>query len=332
MDVTLSGNSFIFKTINEKEASLAKLYAGKDTRKSFEVRYDAYFLALSIFLQGNNNVIVDREKNLPILYDLLIELPATLRKKLVIEMNNLRVMSYDCLKFLEGFIYTKYSKRMWNILRGHFPNEVGFTGIKGTVSMGLNAHQESWVYMNGLIDREEENDKDFSNALFIASATNPKGSKKVRADFNKSMQETSDYRNDLALRGFVEEDSKWSQDGWAIKTDTAEDLVAELNRQMEGKKDRHDLFIDSHLKSIRERAEAKAADVERRLKKVRESRGDDNWVIRGEQRVLTPEESANLMKDKKVYTQRVISDDSASSASKKNFLKKIGSRVLTGKV
>ena len=39
----------------------------------------------------------------------------------------------------------------------------------------------------------------------------------------------------------------WLDQGWSLPVDTAEELVAELERQMQGYKDRHDKFIDAYL-------------------------------------------------------------------------------------
>lgn len=39
----------------------------------------------------------------------------------------------------------------------------------------------------------------------------------------------------------------WSAQGWSLPVDTADDLIDELERQMQGYKDCHDKLIDAYL-------------------------------------------------------------------------------------
>jgi hypothetical protein len=39
----------------------------------------------------------------------------------------------------------------------------------------------------------------------------------------------------------------WSENGWAVSVDTAQELLEELDRQMTGLKDRHDRAIDQYM-------------------------------------------------------------------------------------
>jgi len=39
----------------------------------------------------------------------------------------------------------------------------------------------------------------------------------------------------------------WSTHGWSLPVDTADDLIDELERQIQGYKDRHDKLIDGYL-------------------------------------------------------------------------------------
>ena len=39
----------------------------------------------------------------------------------------------------------------------------------------------------------------------------------------------------------------WSEENWSVPVDTTEELLAELDRQMAGLKDKHDRFIDAYM-------------------------------------------------------------------------------------
>jgi seryl-tRNA(Sec) selenium transferase len=113
--------------------------------------------------------------------------------------------------------------------------------------------------------------------------------------------------------------------------DTAEELVAELERQMKGFKDKHDLFIDEYMKKMQEMAEKKILDEDKKLEESRK-RHEGMAPISGSQRALTTEENQELMARKKSNNLVIVpSDNRVSSEDELRYLKKIGSKVLTAK-
>jgi hypothetical protein len=273
----------------------------------------------------NKNVLCNRIENIPYLYEHFGRIPESLFRKMIESLNTVRSASYDCLRYLEGFSYS--TRGAWRVMVNDLPSRVEHTGIPGTSELGLNAHQENWIVINRTLDYEEEYNKDFSLSLLVASASNPKGSRHVRNQFDSSKKMAEDRRKKLIKEGFIDT-HKWAPEGWAASVDTAEELVAELERQMTGVKDRHDIFMEKYMEKIREKAAKKAQEAEERLKQLREGRED--FFIDGSQHILTPEETKKLMRKSKSNVE-LVPEQIITPEDKDKFYKKIGARVLTGK-
>ena len=326
-ELNLDGELLILKTISDKEYDLIKVYSGKPNQHSYQVRFNIYFLILSLFMLNNKNMLCEREKNLSELFDYFINLPNNLVKKMLSKLDELRVASYASLNYLEGFSYTGLSRSAWKVLSGNFPCRTEFTGIPGTTNMGLNVHQGSWILINKALDEEDNYNRDFSLSLMVASASNPKGCRHTRNQFDSSKKMSDDRKNKLAKEGFIDV-KKWHSEGWAAPVDTAEELVAELQRQMTGVKDKHDEFMENYMDQIRLQAEKKTKEAEDRIKKYQESH--DNVFIDGDSRAMTLAEM-NELKFKKTPTTVSADEEILTPEDKNKFYSKIGAQVLTAK-
>lgn len=325
----VGGVSVIFKTINEKEFRLIQMASGLRSTAWYEKVFGLYYLAYSTLMVDGQLVLKDRPiKKLMKMYG---KFPGRAYDRVLAEMGVLRTVASEATPFLEGFSYTPGARMAWESMGDRMPCEEPFTGISGTSCIGLNSVQENWSYINRLLDEEKRRNEEFSTAVLIASSNNPKGAKSMRAKQDAAMEEAEERRKKLAIAGHsdAEKSRVWSDDGWAVPVDTAESLVAELNRQMAGQKDRHDLFIENYLKGLSDSAAAEAAKVEERLAELRKR---DVPEFQSSQRSLSPKEMEELMK-RKASTQGSVLDpeEHVGIADKQKFLSKIGSRVLTGK-
>ena len=194
--------------------------------------------------------------------------------------------------------------------------------------MGMNAFQEAWISFNKTLDEEEKYESEFSFAVLIASASNPKGSKKVQSSFNARKTELNDKRKSIARHGYREAEVKARGD-WAAPVETREELVNELLRQIRGEKDKHDKVVDGYFDSLVEEIENKEEEQQKRAEEARKIRGDAPIV--GSTRVLTPRESEELMARKPRTTISVPSEEQVSREDKNRLFSKIGSRVLSSK-
>jgi hypothetical protein len=311
---------------------MVRLLSGLTDSKSYLTKFNVYFLIYSLLIIDGQYVLEDREKNLKDLYEFFMSLSQDTYRAILKETEGLRTSSYDVIKYLEGYTYTDDSRRVWKILNGKCPNEEVFTGIPGTGKLGINLHQEQWIYINRILDTSEEYDTQFGLALMVASASNPKGVKQIRSRHDSTTKNAEDRRKKLADVGCF--DSKeWRPDGWAVSVDTAEDLLAELDRQMSGKKDKHDVFMENYLRKMRESAEAKTRKAKEDIERVmKEHEGE--FVLGGESRAATKEEVEELFRGKKKKNTGVVSvqsEDAASEEDKERFITKTGGRVLTGR-
>lgn len=327
-ELVLNGKSFIFKTVNDREFSIMKAYAGHPDKPDYNTRFNTLFIVHSLFLIDGENILSERRNQLSKLCDLFTAMPDVLFKKFFIEMNTVRSLSFEVLKYLEGFSYTDHSRRSWKTLCGGVPCDEAFTGIVGTKEMGLNAHQESWIQINRMLDEEALYNRELSNALLIASATNPKGTRKIRSQHDATTQAAEDRRKQLAEIGYKETTGRWSPEGWAAPVDTVEELLDELNRQMNGVKDKHDLFIEDYLKKLKEEADQKTKEAEER---ILAARGDAPAGVTSTQRVVTAEEMQDIMRKRSSSLVSVQSEDVASPEDQDKFLTKVGAKVLTSR-
>jgi len=329
--VSLDGKILVFKTINEREYYNIQSLAGpKDSDRAY--RFNIWFLVYSLLIFDGEYVLADRDQRAREIYGFFAGLPFKLCDAVFSELTALRDLSYDALKYIEGYTYTTGSRAKWEVLCGKIPNQDEFTGINGTGRLGLNAHQESWIHINRVLDEEEKYNHDFSLALMIASSQNPKGAKQLRARHDANMQETVDRRKRLAIEGFIETKKQWRPDGWAAPVETAEELVAELNRQMSGVKDKHDEFIERYIQRLKDRATAQTAAIKQRVEEARKLYGDLP-ALDGEQRPVSPQEIEKILAQQKANpgVVRVLEETAVSPEDKTRFLNKIGTRVLTAR-
>lgn len=329
MGLELSDKFYVFKTVNEKEYDLIKLYAGiKD--KNYTSRFNMYFLIHSIFLIDGESVLKNRSDKIKELYEFVNNIPSLLYARISEELSALRSISEEVVDFLEGFSYTNQSRKMWRLIKNNLPNSESLTGIPGTGSIGLNIYQENWILINKMLDEEEKYDHDFSLAVLVASASNPKGSRSMSSRHDAYKQTNKEHREKLAREGSSQE-QKWKPSGWAAPVGTAEELVDELMRQMEGKKDKHDLFVEKHMKNLREKADKQVKEAEQKLEEIRKKRAEEGGPsIISSQRELTQEESDRLM-SKKSNNLLLISDKESQKEEQTRFFKKVGSKILTAR-
>ena len=315
--VNFKGQFLIFKTINEKEYDLIKLYSGPDNTLRFNINY----LVFSLLIIDGENILKQRGNRYKEFFNFFSEIPVDFFNTIYKELIDLRQTLSDLNEYLEGFCYTNQSRRMWS----NYPNTL--VGIPGVEELGFNGYQEYWVSINRMLDEEEEYDKQFSLAVLIASASNPKGAKHLRSQHDANTQTTRDKRKKIALEGTVKT-INWSAEGWAAPVDTAEELVAELERQMHGFKDKHDLFIEKYLQGLKDKSNQIAKEREDAINKHR----TEGAPMTSSQRILTPDEVRELMSRKTNNLVIVPSEEMATVEEKDRFLNKIGNKIITGRV
>jgi len=322
-------NSFVFKTINNKELDMIRLCAGSHKRKNYAIRFNLYYFLFSLLMINGDNLLLRRRENIHDLYDIMLELPYMIFSRFMNKMSELRKDSMESVKYLEGFCYTNKSRNLWRNLGGMPPNDEKVTGFPGTSELGLNVFQKNWILVNNSLDQEEKYNENFSLAILIASSMNQKGSKKVSDDHNNKVRDIKEKRKKIAESGYLDVKKEWKPDGWSAPVDTAEELVAELERQMSGKKDKHDVFIDKYMNNLRKKAEDERKSHEARVRRIKD--GTENLDIVSEQRVLSPDEYSKVYSKRNKNVVNTAGESSTTSTDRDKFIKKIGGRLITGR-
>ena len=326
---TFDKTRFVFKTLNKKEFDQIQcLLHGIDDEDELQFYRSLYFLSYSVYMVEGINVLKDRVYYLNKLQEFMKELPSKIVFRWDNRITRLQNDLTETQRYMEGFSYTEQSRKYWKTINGSYPNLEEFTGIPGTTELGMNIFQESWVSINRTIDDEEDYDTQFSLAVLIASASNPKGAKKLQSSYNAQKTELNEKRQKIAHFGYREAEYK-SRAGWTAPTDTREELVAEMLRQIHGKKDKHDKVVDLYFDGLITTIEEREAEQAKRAEAARKERGDAPIV--GSTRVLTPKESEELMKRKPKTTITVPSEEQVNREDKSRIFSKIGSRVLSQK-
>ena len=329
--VDIDGHSIIFKTVNDREYHLIRLFAGSvGESASSSVNFNLYFLVFSLLMLDGEYILNGREDRVKELKGFFDELPSVTCARFIEDLAKMRTKAFEAVKFLEGYSYTGGSRSMYKTLCGLTPNSDEFTGIPGTGKMGLSAHQEGWLSINRALDDEERYNREFSMALMVASASNPKGARSMRGRHDVNMEQVSQRRRSMATHGVEVIGRESSEDGWAVPVDTTEDLLAELERQMSGRKDRHDLFMEKYIKSLKDAADAKVAEAKRRIEEVRERTGEVP-MFEGSQRIATAEDLERLKAKKNKSVELLRSEEYMSPQDKDKFLKKVGTKILTAR-
>jgi hypothetical protein len=149
------------------------------------------------------------------------------------------------------------------------------TGIPGTVELGMNYCQQTWMAMNEVIDRKEEVEVSWNHAKFIGSCFAGKGMISIdeqdKARRSREQQELEEnkmkvLREYIAVsegRDLVSDEGTVSlPDGrravveGRFKAESVEDLADQLSSALSGEKDWHDKVVEEHFRRAKEAQES----------------------------------------------------------------------------
>ncbi len=241
----------------------------------------------------------------------------------------------NSIKYLEGFCYTDRSRNLWRTYMGQLPNTGSYHGIPGAANVGLCNVQENWIIVNRGMDQEDEYEMLFKLALMVTSGFAGKGAKDLGSKFDFHKKELTELREEIAKYGYDKKRvvKKKKKEQWAQPLRTREDLVRELNRQMAGKKDRHDLFINEWIDEQEKRAEdARKAAIAKQEEFKAAVNEEALETIEGS-RIASPEDIQKLMEaQKKTKPGMAVPIDAyKKSDEKERVLKKLSGTVIRDK-
>jgi len=291
------GIYIVLKTLSSKETRLVKYHASEDDTFSMRV----YELAYATFMINGDNFLEDRSSNIKNLVEVYKKATPAFLDVLQGALNELQANAAEATEYLEGYSYTDKSRGYWTSTKGSGLLLESTTGIQGTSSLGINTTQAAWVIRNDIMDGEVKQDRDFGNSLFVASASNPEGVKKTTQSVKNSREMLDTDRAELAMYGNAENrrrivalsQGKDGKNVWTADIGTADSMVAQLDREMQGYRDRHDLFIEKHEKAQTDKIRAAQAEDARKAKELRDKIKNQE-VFQGHRAVTKEEMDAHI--------------------------------------
>jgi len=224
------------------------------------------------------SILEDRDKLYPQFKDIILSLPSIFLKKLFSILDKLHLRVNESASLIEAYTYETNSRFLWKTKKNYILNSSNLTGIQGTSSLGLNSLQNYWVALNAKEDSKELFDEQYSLIKFLASFTDPKSIRKINTQ-DKAKEEEEEKR-----RANIKENKENNEYDIYDPTSTKEGIVAELEKQMSGVKDEHDLAVEAYEKKLRVSMLKQMND----LKKMQESRKDSD--VYEEARPISKEE------------------------------------------
>lgn len=319
--VTSCKNTFLLKTLTPKEEILIRYHASGSDLNTFR----RYRLAYATAMVNGVEVLHDRPGALQPLVQLYKELPKSLLEVLEETALKLQRRYLRACKLAHGFSLGSQARYLWKVRKN-------LTAVSMSMdvfpAIGMSHAAEIWSAVNSNLDLEEENDRELGRALLVASSMNPKGVKQLSSSLETEKKTKKAEKEELVKYGNMDERDRAlgiihkEKEHWTAPLITAKDMVRELERQMSGEKDKHDLFIDSYREKLAAERVATEEAARQKREELRELAGISGDPISGSFGV-TEEEMKGMM-DGSLDSRKIIQD----KADNKNSTKVIGKRVL----
>lgn len=316
----------ILKTLTPHELEMVKYHSFGGGLELFRL----YRLSYATFVFNGEIVLEDRFRNIEKLVEAYRSAPLDVFE----ELEELSIKLQDRYKryclFIAGYCYSAESRILWDTRKGQPLLSTEVTGIPGTSLLGVPESVEVWNLLNLSLREEKKRQENLSNAIFIASATNPEGVKKISSRIYKEYELASKkremlikYGNEANKRIMESQESRKSK-RWTQKLDTTQSIIDELERQMHGVKDKHDLFMEGYSKKLKLDLAKKEEAENIRLEQLRAKRKNDP---EGGSYEVTPEEMASIQ-DGSVDYMDIIREKKNKSENSRSSTKTVGKRVI----
>mgnify|MGYP003393984292 CR=1 FL=1 len=263
----IGDETLVIKSLNHHELAQISLKCPLKGSPKYYSLFEYYLIVYSLFLVGGENVLSGRPGNISELLGVVEEIPANIRQEILKEILTLQKAQDLSLKRLEAYSYEPESRHQWAAYRGHKANDSSLTGVDGSDRLGLNTHQIAWVYLNDEEDDRLKAEEQWAYSKFIASATNAKGVKKIDEKDKARLKRLEE------LREKVKQGEEY-QGQVKIEAHTVKELRAQLEADLEGKKDLHDRIIEEYETSIQKRRADRKERFDRDMEERKRQRED----------------------------------------------------------
>ena len=180
----------------------------------------------------------------------------------------------------EAYCYEDISRYTWRALGGQHP--MTQAGIPGVERLGANPAQQLWTAYNIVEDQRHDDEQRWEGFKLAASATAPKGVKKLNQKDQQARASEKERREAIMDRGYyralgvINEKGHLSGDAAGdlgvqiIGPKSDEDLQEEMRKWVTGEMDWHDEVVANYKRKITERYEAEKRAREERVQAARQ--------------------------------------------------------------
>jgi len=271
----LLNSDFVFKTLNHQEIRNIWHLRRFSGHPSQERSFKAAFIAHSLFVAMGSNVLHGRPDHIDKLIDLVSKIPASYQDKILDNLNALNKRANRLYPLVEIYAHESRSRYRWLYLKKLPIHSTESTGIPGTVELGMNYCQQSWVAINDVLDKKEEIEVNWNHAKFIGSCFAGKGMVTIdeqdKARRNREQQEFEERKMKILREYMSLSDGKEivSDEGTAtlpdgrravvdgrFKAESVEELADQLSAALSGEKDHHDKVVENHFRRAKIEQEA----------------------------------------------------------------------------
>ena len=314
----INGVSFVFKSLNSHEFEMLGLFCqGKDKRQ-----IDNIFLAYGVFMVDGVNILPDRENWISEVASVFEGLEEGARRKVIRYISEINRRANRAVRLTEVFSFEGTSRMRWAQCYNLDLTSPAITVVKGTEGLGLNWGQLTWRAVNFFEDRRGTSEQAWENAKFVASSmAGSKGMSKVNAQDKQRREREEKERytqRDRILREVVlgEAASTDAKKGAPMKAaQTVEELADQLEKDLKGEKDFHDMVVDAHERRIRDARQQRQQQLQK-LRDAHVKQFGDKPVIGGMDSFmgLTPDEVQNRIQERQERTLRRLAAAEARPA------------------
>lgn len=283
----INGVPFVFKSLNHHEFDMLHLRANLNDRKGARKFYN-YFLAYGVLMIDGMNVLPERDQWLPEIAQTFGNLDERARRKIIRYLSEINRRASRAVVLTEVYCMEPQSRLRWSQYQKIDLTSPAVTGFAGTQNLGLNWAQLTWRAVNYYEDVRELAEREWENSKFVAGAfAGSKGLSSVNSqDKQRREREQNEKvdRRDKILRSVVLGEDVQRSD--AIKgapmkvARTVEELADQLEKDLRGEKDWHDMVVEEHERAAREEYDSRI----RQLQEFREAhvqRYGDRPVVGG---------------------------------------------------
>ncbi len=315
---------FIFKSLNHHEFGMLRLMLPDHDSWKTVKRFHALFLAYGVFMVDGVNILADRDRYLPDLINFFDGMEAGASAKVIRHMSEINRRANRAVVLTEAYSMELMSRLRWAQLGGVDLTGTPVTGIQGTSTLGLNWGQLTWRAMNYYEDLKETAEREWENAKFVASAMAGKGMSRIHSqDKRRRDKDREDRleRRDRILRFALlgESMDTASNNGAPIQVArTVEELSKQLERDLKGEKDWHDLVVEAHERRANESRERREQHIRELQQGFDDQYGPRQLVGQSSLQGLTAEEvKFQIERRRQLTAQRLAQQSNAEYSDPK---------------